>query len=73
MGLVGQAERQRVGVVVDFTHLLFAGVEGLVVVQAGGQAQDRAIAQFMGGAEVVLVPEVFDVGRVEAGFQALNG
>ncbi|MNR31277.1 hypothetical protein D3C85_1487800 [compost metagenome] len=70
MGLVGQAERQRVGVVVDVAELGLAFILGLVVVQAGGQAQHRAVAQHVGGAEVVLVPEIFSLGAPEAGGQA---
>ncbi|MNI42471.1 hypothetical protein D3C73_967680 [compost metagenome] len=70
MCLVGQAERQRVGVVVDFAELLFTFVLGFVVVQAGGQAQFLTIAQHMAGAEVVLVPEVLGLGGPETGGQA---
>ncbi|MNF03195.1 hypothetical protein D3C80_2024650 [compost metagenome] len=70
MRLMGQAQRQAVGVVVDFTEFASAFILGLVVVEAGGQAQHCAVAQFMVGAEVVLVPEVFDLGGVQAGFQA---
>ncbi|MNF89493.1 hypothetical protein D3C84_720220 [compost metagenome] len=70
MSLVGQAERQGVGVVVDLAELGFTFVDGFVVVQAGGQAQDRAVAQHMAGAEVVLVPQVFGLGAPQAGGQA---
>lgn len=72
MGLVGQTERQAVGVVVDLAHLLAAGVDGLVVVQASAQAEYSAIAEHVVGAEVVLVPEVVDLGGVQAGAQALE-
>ncbi|MNO91671.1 hypothetical protein D3C76_832230 [compost metagenome] len=70
VGLVGQAERQRVGVVVDVADQGFTGFLGFVVVQAGGQAQYLAVAQYVRGAEVVLVPDVFSLGRPEAGGQA---
>ncbi|MNO94095.1 hypothetical protein D3C76_857070 [compost metagenome] len=70
VGLVGQAERQGVGVVVDVADQRFAFFLCLVVVQAGGQAQHLAVAQHVSGAEVVLVPDVFSLGGPEAGGQA---
>ncbi|MCY1442950.1 hypothetical protein D9M71_593440 [compost metagenome] len=72
MGLMGQAQRQAVGVVVDLAHFLAAGVDGLVVVQAGAQAEHCAVAEHVVGAEVVLVPEVVDLAGIETGGQALE-
>ncbi|MNN51259.1 hypothetical protein D3C81_1658860 [compost metagenome] len=70
MGLMGQSERQGIGVVVDVAQQFFAFVDRLVVVQAGGQAQHRAVTQHVTRAEVVLVPQVFGLGAPQAGGQA---
>ena len=72
VGLVGQGEGQAVGVVVDVAQGLAAGIQGLVVVEVGIQAQGGVVAHVVYGAEVVLVPEVFNVGCVQRGLQALE-
>nr|GEV65417.1 hypothetical protein [Tanacetum cinerariifolium] len=69
---VSGGQRQAVGVVVDFTHLLLAGIFGLVVVQVGAQTQHVGVTHFMGEGEVVLMPEVFNIGGIEAGGQAFE-
>ncbi|MNP60667.1 hypothetical protein D3C76_1557700 [compost metagenome] len=73
MGLVAGGEGQAVGVVVDLAQLALALVAGLVVVKAGGEADDGVVAQLMIGPEVVLVPEVFDPGGEQAGAEAFEG
>ncbi|MNN51294.1 hypothetical protein D3C81_1659230 [compost metagenome] len=72
VGLVAGGEGQAVGVVVDLAELALTFVPGLVVAQAGVEGEYGVVAHLVVGTEIVLIPEVLDMGSEQAGTQAFE-